>query len=221
MRTNRLTQLAWVEHRISPRVFSDLSAWAETVRSQNFAGLRSHRQELVGQIEHQYALPAAQQELLFPEIQALTDYYLTECWIDWQRPRPNKLWLTDAWINFQQQHEFNPVHAHRGLLSWVLWLRLPAESTNQSLQLAAGRTVRPLRSYFEFIYADANQLGGINRRSLNLTQEHAGLMIMFPSQIMHAVTPFAEADWRISISGNVHDAAEWELQQKFQQFVKQ
>ena len=221
MRTNRLTQLVWVEQRIQTRVFNELRAWAQTCLDQNFCGLRSHRQELVGQIEHEYALPAEQQELLFPEIQRLTDYYLTECWTDRLRPRPSKLWMSDVWINFQQQHEFNPVHAHRGLLSWVLWLRLPAESTNQSLQSAAGRTVRPLRSYFEFIYADATQIGGINRRSLNLTPEHAGMMIMFPAQIMHAVTPFVAADWRISLSGNVHDAADWELQQKFQQFCKQ
>ena len=35
--------------------------------------------------------------------------------------KPNHLLIEDdSWINLQKKHEFNPLHAHSGVLSWIL-----------------------------------------------------------------------------------------------------
>jgi len=33
--------------------------------------------------------------------------------------------MNDAWVSFQNKHEFNPAHRHPGLISFVIWIDIP------------------------------------------------------------------------------------------------
>lgn len=111
--------------------------------------------------------------------------------------------LTSSWVNFQRRYEFNPTHNHDGLLSFVIWLRIPydlAEEMQVFPRARGGRT-----SKFEFVYTSI--MGHPHTRELDVDKSWEGRMCMFPSALSHAVYPFFTSDGvRISISGNLAQA---------------
>ena len=36
------------------------------------------------------------------------------------------------WVNYQKQNEFNPVHNHGGVYSFVIWMKIPYDSEKQN-----------------------------------------------------------------------------------------
>ena len=53
--------------------------------------------------------------------------------------------LKAFWVNFQNQHEFNPVHSHDGFLSFVIWMKIPTSWEEQhDLDFCKGSNFRPL-----------------------------------------------------------------------------
>lgn len=113
-----------------------------------------------------------------------------------------KLKLDSLWVNFQNKHDFNPVHFHGGILSFVVWMKIPTRHEEQySLPISANSN-NPCASDFEFLYT--NILGDIERMEVKMDPEVEGTMFMFPSTLMHQVYPFYNTDEeRVSISGNI------------------
>jgi hypothetical protein len=102
-----------------------------------------------------------------------------------------KLFYQDPWINIQQNTEFFPNHRHEGLLSYVLWIRIPKETTTNEF---AGK--------FEITYTDI--LGNTRPSEYNIDQTYEGKLLMFPALLRHCVYPFYNSlSNRISLSGNV------------------
>jgi hypothetical protein len=53
-------------------------------------------------------------------------------------PEPQKICLYNMWINFQKKTEFNPVHQHDGLLSFIIFVQIPYSSKMQR-ELSPGK----------------------------------------------------------------------------------
>lgn len=115
----------------------------------------------------------------------------------------NTIKLEELWVNFQRKHEFNPIHDHNGMLSFVIWLSIPTSSKKQNeLPLSKNSGSKGLISNFSFVYTDI--LGNIKNYVYQMEKDIEGYMVMFPSRLMHQVFPFYESDKeRITISGNV------------------
>lgn len=97
------------------------------------------------------------------------------------------------WINFQKSGEFIPNHMHGGVLSYVIWLRIP-EIIDQSKD--------PFSGQLEFTYTDI--LGRTQGTTLGVNKYSIGKTILFPSLLRHNVYPFSDStETRISVSGNV------------------
>ena len=111
--------------------------------------------------------------------------------------------LESLWVNFQKQHEFNPMHNHAGVFSFVIWMKIPTSHVEQKeLPLAKNSNSSDTISNFSFVYTDI--LGGIKNLNYNMEKDICGYMVMFPSALHHMVNPFYECDEeRISISGNI------------------
>ena len=108
-------------------------------------------------------------------------------------------YMREWWVNYQQQTEFNPVHTHTGVYSFVIWLKIPIEHEEQNKDNASNIK---LRSSFQFSYIDI--LGRIRQTSYNLNKSWEGIMLFFPSQLQHQVFPFYNCDEdRITVSGNI------------------
>ena len=111
-------------------------------------------------------------------------------------------YMSSWWVNYQKQNEFNPLHNHSGVYSFVIWMKIPFKWDEQNKKDIARKSNSPKISNFELIYS--NLLGEITTFSYKLAPQDEGLMLLFPSALSHQVYPFYDStEDRISISGNV------------------
>ena len=124
---------------------------------------------------------------------------------------PNRLVMKEGqtlgvdsfWVNFQRQTEFNPMHDHAGVYSFVIWMQIPTSFEEQrKLPIAINSNASTQISNFAFTYTDI--LGKMKSFAYNMEKEAEGYMVLFPASLHHLVSPFYDNDGeRISISGNV------------------
>ena len=114
----------------------------------------------------------------------------------------NELKLESLWVNYQKQHEFNPLHNHFGLISFVIWMKIPTDWKEQHELPFAKNSNGPVASDFQFTYTDI--LGHVQDYSIPMDSDKEGVILLFPSRLRHQVYPFYNCDKeRISISGNI------------------
>ena len=104
---------------------------------------------------------------------------------------------SDLWVNYQKKGDHLTLHTHEGLLSWVLWVKIPYEIKDELKTGPESST-----SCFVFNY---NDFDGRQRTSkVSVSKKDQGILMMFPSQLQHIVYPFyTSEEERISISGNI------------------
>ena len=120
-----------------------------------------------------------------------------------QLKKEHQLDLTGFWVNFQKQTEFNPIHGHDGLYSFVIWMQIPTSFKEQKqLPIATNSNSDSCISNFGFSYNDI--LGKLRHQHYEMEKEMEGYMLLFPASLQHQVYPFYNNDGeRISVSGNI------------------
>jgi hypothetical protein len=119
-----------------------------------------------------------------------------------QMTKNHPLVLDRFWINYQREMEFNPLHDHSGVYSFVIWMKIPTYSEEQHKSFVSGRSNTPKASDFDFTYIDI--LGTIRQHTYLMNPEKEGTMLFFPASLNHQVYPFYNSDKeRVSISGNL------------------
>ena len=109
--------------------------------------------------------------------------------------------LSSWWVNYQKENEFNPIHGHTGVYSFVLWLKIPTEHAEQN-HPSYGVTNAPEKSNFCFSYT--NILGEVCTNSYKMGKRYEGTLLFFPSRLKHIVYPYYNcSEDRISVSGNI------------------
>ena len=120
-----------------------------------------------------------------------------------QEDHSAKLTLASLWVNHQKQHEFNPLHHHSGVVSFVIWLKIPTDYRDQHLLPFVANSNLPSASNFEVLYSRID--GSLATHAFFLDEKAEGQILMFPSNLMHQVYPFYHCDEeRVSISGNLY-----------------
>jgi hypothetical protein len=113
---------------------------------------------------------------------------------DRQQHRRGTVRLDTLWINFQNKHDFNPPHTHNGILSFVIYCKVPKEIFEvqaDSNHKMAGQIV--------FDYGDPiSKLSG----SEFPIKPYDNLMFIFPNELKHYVPAYWVDAERISVSGN-------------------
>ena len=160
-----------------------------------------YNHNLAGNIEKEFSL-----EHIIPNVE---NYF---CWLGMQfkdafqfNPRGvtanSKIVLKDLWVNIQEKYEFNPVHNHSGLFSFVIWYDIPY-TIEDELELSPGKkSNNNLAGHFEFQYI--NSIGEITTLPIPADKSFNKKICFFPAQMMHCVYPFYSEGKRITISGNV------------------
>ena len=106
------------------------------------------------------------------------------------------------WVNWQKKHEFNPLHAHSGSISFVIWMKIPYRHEDEKKRKQAHVNELTLSGCFEFVYIST--MGEISKYIYTLGPECEGTLLVFPAALHHQVYPFYTSDQdRISISGNL------------------
>lgn len=115
---------------------------------------------------------------------------------DWE------LELDDVWINYQSKYEYNPIHYHSGILSFVIWMKIPYTIDWEKMVHPGNKARNNHAGNFEMYYTDI--FGKIRNQAVVIDKRNLGTICIFPSQLNHAVTPFYSSDdYRISIAGNI------------------
>lgn len=181
--------------------------WAEIRTIQaDFSKAVPRNKFLAGHMKHEYLLIESAgilEKYILDMALAYNDQFSYFSEID-VLTNPVPMVMKNPWVNFQAKHEFNPLHNHKGLLSFVIWLQIPYDLKEEFSQ-GPGKFNNPLEnrtSIFEFVYVSA--LGQVANQAINVDKSYENNMIIFPAKMMHSVYPFYTSDdYRISISGNV------------------
>ena len=188
--------------RLPVDLLQEINEQVEKIKADNYEGYINVDQHLAGHLAHQFDLTASknlEDFLCFMAIEYDTrfDYFNSVT----HHAGPQRLKLNEMWINFQKKHDFNPLHDHNGVMSFVIWHTIPYD-VKEELQQYKNGTFSSCASTFEFVYTDS--LGNIRNKALPINKEWEGVICMFPAKMRHCVQPFYTSDdYRISIAGNI------------------
>lgn len=99
----------------------------------------------------------------------------------------------DVWLNIQKKGEHNPVHQHRGLLSFVFYPDIP-EKIRQEYKTQYGTSAS--RGLLEFFSNRSSDSMRFNPKT--------GDIFLFSSDHRHQVYPFYSDELRFSLAGNIN-----------------
>jgi len=172
---------------------------------------------LVGNIEKQYPLPIDDE--LEHYVSELCKYYISSFpefstqILSWdglginapqQQNILKDLEIFSLWVNFMKKTEYNPVHHHDGLFSFVIWHKIPYDIKTEIINSPSKRFDSiNTTGCFDFIFPSFNK-PGMDTHQIMADKKYEGIIIVFPSYLNHIVWPFYTSDeYRISLSGNV------------------
>ena len=166
------------------------------------------RSDLVGQISKSIFIQDKDNILYEDVLKQWSEYLFLSEWKNYydvhitKTTLPPEFELSDLWVNYQKQHEFNPPHNHRGLFSFVIFMKIPTHWKEQYALPHSVNTRHPCASDFQFIMGPPN--GRLQPIHIPLSPEDEGRMLFFPSWVTHQVFPFYECEEeRITVSGNI------------------
>tara|TARA_Y200000002_G_C22548885_1_gene607287 strand:+ start:150 stop:797 length:648 start_codon:yes stop_codon:yes gene_type:complete len=108
--------------------------------------------------------------------------------------------LKRLWVNYQKRYDFNPLHIHSGLFSFVIWVQIPYDIKKEQEQYVTNGNET---AAFMFQYNTA--LGGLDTEYLYIDKTWEWKIAFFPARLNHGVNPFYTTEnTRISISGNIY-----------------
>jgi hypothetical protein len=181
---------------LPPQIFHEVMKEIKEIEHNDHGYLKMNNQ-LAGQISREYQLQKSQ-EFINPFLKQMATEYANH--FDYY---PNHYFDVESlWVNFQRKTEYNPIHNHDGLLSFVCWMQIPYHLQDEySVQHSQNSNMKAA-STFQFVYSSI--LGNIINEKLEIDQDWAGRIVMFPSKLLHTVYPFFTSDeYRISVAGNI------------------
>jgi len=109
------------------------------------------------------------------------------------------------WFNFQKKHEFNPVHFHEGVFSFVIFMQIPYNLNDEDLVFPdVNKKNNSLSSTSRLAFLSTNRMGTIEKTLCNVDESYLHKMVVFPAKLLHLVYPFYTSDKeRITVSGNI------------------
>jgi len=178
-------------------VFEDLKKDIEAIVSKKSYILKSQRMNnrLAGHLENSYNY--------FPKenLKNFLKQYVNEYCDYFDVPSMKQIIQADSWINVQKKYEFNPLHIHDGVLSWVAWINVPYSLEDEDEYSNSKKSNGSCNSRFYFNYN--RYTGDVGSKQLDIDKTFEGKIILFPATLYHGVYPFYTSDdLRISVAGN-------------------
>ena len=166
---------------------------------------RSMKYQLAGNIDNSYELIDRGDWFYINVIIPLIDCYggkVRDLGTKSSLPTRHPLYMREWWVNYQKQNEFNPIHNHAGVYSFVIWMKIPYHSKKQNQKDIARNSNNAQIGNFQFLYT--NILGEPMSYEYHLNPDLEGTILFFPSNLNHQVYPFYDcSEDRISVSGNI------------------
>ena len=176
-----------------------------------------HKKNLAGNISHSYLLKDPR-DLVIPNLYDIVfnqvdnpkmfDFISMELENIYKRIGLENVrlepYLTKLWVNFQKKGEFQPIHNHSGVFSFVIWMDIPYHSKDEgNLPTAKTSDKNHRGGNFSFV-SSTDTSRTVSEYTIEMSPELNGYCCFFPSDSCHQVYPFYTSDKdRISISGNI------------------
>jgi hypothetical protein len=204
--------MAKLDKQTLDALWKDVSVMQENIIKDNTSEYHSVNEQLAGHIKHEYASTPEMRELLLPIVSSMANRHFME--FPYQLrilkkfyPTLPEQWkgsldysLRASWVNFQKKTEYNPIHNHGGLMSFVIWLKVPFKHEDER-SYYPDTTVKNTAG-FTFVI---NGEDGVAHEPILVDEQFEGQIAVFPSNLSHSVYPFYTSDeYRISISGNLY-----------------
>ena len=110
--------------------------------------------------------------------------------------------LNRLWVNYMKKHEFNPMHTHGGLFSFVVFVKIPYDLKTELAKSPGKKSNGNSSSLLQFQVYDLE--GDLMEINVPVDKSYEGGMYIFNASTRHLVYPFFTSDdYRITISGNV------------------
>jgi hypothetical protein len=173
---------------------------------QDFSKAKPWNKDLAGHIRKEFLLQDSvkilEPMLINMALEHNEKYKYVDPTFDVELGKKYRFAMETMWVNFQQKHEFNPLHRHTGIYSFVIWVEIPY-FLNFEKEIGPGKNANVNRAgMFEFTYTDI--LGNLRGESIGVDKSYEGCIIMFPARLHHMVHPFYSTEnYRISVAGNI------------------
>jgi hypothetical protein len=110
--------------------------------------------------------------------------------------------LINLWVNLQKKYEFNPVHCHTGLFSFVIFVQIPYDLQKELKEGPGALSNTNITSCLQFHVT--NLLGRNHDEVVYVDKSYEGGVYFFNAETLHCVYPFFTSDeHRITVSGNI------------------
>jgi hypothetical protein len=199
---NYFSNLGFLAEQLTDEQLRPVKEEIYSIKS-NFENSIRHNSNLAGNLVNEFLLTKNHQyieNLLLPyvieydkEFDFIKDYnFLTkDC----------QIILESVWVNFQKKYEFNPVHNHSGIMSFVIWISIPYSLEEEITKGPGAKSNKNVPGAFEFHYTSI--LGDVSGHTIHVDKSFENTLVVFPAKLCHTVYPFYTSDdYRISISGN-------------------
>jgi hypothetical protein len=187
--------------------FLALAKEIEEIRN-DFLGSVSATGQLIGQLENSFDIVKSRSLIERVTVKnALEHNEMVNHWDKFkinfaQENRNVSLQLGGCWVNFQQKYEYQPMHDHSGIYSFIIFYNIPFMLDEED-KVAPGRNANDrVSGRVNFHYSTYN--GKISTMTLPVEKGWEKKIIVFPAELMHSVAPFFSSDdYRITVSGNL------------------
>ena len=136
--------------------------------------------------EWKYECPGLE-EYLLDRVNGIWDWVYTTCPWEFNKTKDitKFIKLHNLWVNYQKKNQYNPIHVHSGVVSFVIFVDIPYGPEERN----------------NFYSDGAFQL---EKEVLPVDSSWNGTLLMFPSTTNHAVYPFRSTEKeRTTVSGNI------------------
>ena len=159
----------------------------------------SYGNRLAGHLKTEVKLDSTHYQKHFDEMFTIYNHALS----NWLGKTENLQYIvSDLWCNFQKSGEFNPPHNHGGLLSFVIYLKVPKNIKEECLKHQANKSSAGPGS-ISFFMGDSDKKNSLTNNSF-FPEE--GDIFIFPAWLKHWVYPYRSDAVRVSVSGNIVDS---------------
>lgn len=196
---NFFDNVGYLEYEFSEEDLAPVKKEIAKIQQDYSKGI-AFNDELVGNIDKEFKLAESKEhieKLMNPFVSIFEENYkYLESFNFCVNNHP--LILETPWVNFQEKYEFNPIHTHSGLLSYVIWIKIPYTKEDELLKAPGKNIHSKVAGDFSFVFVNA--LGRVSKKEIPYKENK---MLLFPSGLNHMVYPYFSTDEaRISVSGN-------------------
>jgi len=180
-------------------ILNELKQQIDNLQS-NFSKGKTYNHKLAGEIEHEYSIKPQPQTKQY--IKDLSQQFENESQYMTSHHLPlSTLKFNDLWVNFQKKHEYNPIHSHVGVYSFVIWYQIPFTFEDERKY---SHSPINFHGQFSFVLPRPYPKIGVNYQNLGIDKSKEGYVAIFPSSLDHIVYPFYSSnEYRITIAGNI------------------